>query len=569
MAWSLTIIPDQAQYRPGATARLELRVAGPPQAAAAVRLRIAEQERTLEQAELPVQTDAAGQATLSFSWPLPAGEGWAAWGVDARLADAQGGDLAAASSALDRAAHWRQAPRYGFLSDFAPAAGAAAADAERLELMRRLHLSCVQFYDWMYTHHTYLPPEETFRDPLGREVDFARVRARVAACAAQGMAPIAYASVYGGEEPFASAHPDWQLYDGGGKPMSLAGLFFIQDPSPASGWRAHLMGEYAAALGIGFYGLHCDTYGSPKAGIARRDGEETIVDLRQVLPGLVAEADAMARAAHDLGGAIFNCVGGWPIDTMAQAPAAALYIEVWPPNTSYRDLYETVMRARRLDPGRQIVLAAYLPPFHHERERPAGAMAGLRLAAATIFASGGFHLLPGEGMGLLADPYYPLFGRIDAGDFAVVQAYWDFQTRYGPILADPDAHDVTTTLCGGINRELRVEGAPTSSAAEPGAVWAICKQGAGYLALHLINLTAVGDPRWTEPQPEPQPTGPLTVCAEVLRAPESVWWASPDVAGGAPQPLDIQLIYEENVGMTMVAALPPLYTWTMLVIRSA
>lgn len=223
---------------------------------------------------------------------------------------------------------------------------------------------------------------------------------------------MACASVYGAEMSLAQAHPDWLLYDGTGRPMSLGNVFFIQDLSPDCGWRRQLLTAYQQALDLGFAGLQCDTYGSPRAGLTH-DGRG--VSLGAALPGLMAKAQALA-ADPVMGGAIVNCVRAWPLDIMAKAPGAAHYVEVWDPDETYRDLHELVLRARRLDPGRQLVLAAYLPAFHRAAGPPVGAMAGLRLAAAAIFAAGGFHLLMGEGSGVLADPYFPLYGCARRGE---------------------------------------------------------------------------------------------------------------------------------------------------------
>lgn len=568
MQWEVVAWPDRAQYRPGEAVGLDVRVAGPTGAVAALQVRITCLGEEVAAWSAPVALDAGGAAALRLPWRPPAGgSAWQAFGADLALAAPDGTPLAAAGTAFDVAPHWQAAPRYGFMSDFGWEG--AADDARRLEQMLRLHLNVVQFYDWMYTHHTYLPPEPRFVDPLGRRVDMDRVRARISAGRDLGMAAIAYAAVYGAENPLAAEHPDWLLYDGGGRPMSLAGLFFIQDPSPGTGWRAHLMDQYRQALELGFLGLHCDTYGFPKAGLAHGPGGTRLVKLDQVLPGLVSEAEAMARAADPAGGVIFNNVGGWPLEAVARTDSAALYVEVWPPMSTYRDLYELAQRARRQRPDRQVIFAAYLPPFHPDQERPAGAMAGLRLASAAIFASGAFHLLPGEGNAVLAEAYYPQHGRLSADDWETVRAYWDFQTRYGPLLADPAAADASTMANAGTGRDIRwaAPGVRFSPLAEPGAVWVQLKDGPSYQVVHLINLTGVTDPTWTAPQPEPPAVGAVEVRLEALVPPRAVWTASPDAEGGRPVPVPWRLEYEGDLGQTLVMQVPGPAYWRMLVVE--
>src|SRR4030042_393808 len=96
-----------------------------------------------------------------------------------------------------------------------------------------------------------------------------------------------------------------------------------------------------------------------------------------------------------------SCLNAWPLEAMAGVTAdAATYIEVWDPHSTYRDLYELVRRARTLRPDRQVILAAYLRPFHPTDGRGRGALNTFRLAAAAINASGGFHLIAGEGRGV-------------------------------------------------------------------------------------------------------------------------------------------------------------------------
>lgn len=55
------------------------------------------------------------------------------------------------------------------------------------------------------------------------------------------------------------------------------------------------------------------------------------------------------------GGVIFNAVNNWPMEAVAQTGQDAVYIEVWPPNDRYRDLYTLIAQARRCS-GKPVVL---------------------------------------------------------------------------------------------------------------------------------------------------------------------------------------------------------------------
>ncbi len=565
MNWELAIWPDRPQYRPGSLVTLVAAVVGPANATGELQVSLYHRAAGLGQLTQPVQLDAEGRCRVSLTWCPPASEVWTAYGADATLVVGLE-CVTTATTALDIAPHWSCAPRYGFLTDFLPGQS-AQDDVARLETMARLHLNLVQFYDWMYTHYDYIPPQDVYVDTQGKTLDFSVVRRRVKLCRERGFTPMAYGSVYGGEEPFADAHPEWLLYDGHGKPLHL-GPYYIQDPSPDSGWRQYLLNSYKDALDIGFAGIHLDTYGSPKAG-QKHDGR--YVRLETVLPGLIADAQAQAEAADPVeGGCTFNNVGGWPVEVMAKAPGSALYLEVWHPDETYRDLYEIVLRMRRLENQRQPILAAYLEHFAPDQHRPEGEMAGLRLAVATIFASGGFHLLLGEGNGVLARAYYGDHGKLNPAEWEIVRAYWDFQTRYGPILADPAALDVTNSNAGANCREATFagpEGATFSAKGLPGTIWTLLKEGADYRTVHLINLTGVEKPLWNSRQSPPPKLDGIRVQLEYQRQPKAVWWASPDLDGGRPQSLAWQMEYVEQTGLTLVAMVPHLHYWSMLVVE--
>lgn len=580
MSWRLEIWPDRAQYRPGEPVRLQAEVTGPPDASAYLRLQLTEGMTRLDELGVPVRTDGQGRARVEVGWAVPTGvgsggyESWPAFGADGTLfaPDSEADEVARASTAFDMAPHWSKAPRYGAMTDFGP--GDANRAHEAANALLRLHVNCVQFYDWAYRHHTYIPNEPEYVDAMGRRLSLASVQARVDACRARGMAPLAYAAAYGAEEPFAGEHPDWLLYDGGRKPMSLGGLFFIQDVSVGSGWRCHLMREYRRAMEVlGFAGFHVDTYGSPRAGLVRRPGQGdgwAVVRMDEHLPGLAAEADALARSLDPWGGAMLNCVNAWPLEATARVSTACFYVEVWPPNTTYRDLYELVMRARRLDPGRQVILAAYLPGFGPEQERDERALQGLKLAAASVFASGGFYLLPVESAGVLTGPYYPRYGLLTSAEQDALRRYWDFQTRYGPWLADPKAADVTTTHAGEGARECRLrgpQGVEFSPLAEPGKIWTLLKQGRRYMLLHLINLTTCKETDWRSPKPLLPSVEGIEVRLEVVAPVRAVGVASPDRNGGRMERLSFETEYEAGVGLVLRFAVPRVDTWSMVLVE--
>ncbi len=138
-------------------------------------------------------------------------------------------------------------------------------------------------------------------------------------------------------------------------------------------------------------------------------------------------------------GVIFNAVENWPIAAVAPTTQDTVYIEVWPPDVTYNDLYRLIHEGKRLSNGKQVILAAYLSPFATADDATLPqAEAAAFLATAAIAASGGSHLLLGEHDGILCDPYYPKYATMRPGCAAQMRAYYDFIVRYEELLIAPD-----------------------------------------------------------------------------------------------------------------------------------
>lgn len=448
-----TFAPDEPvalELRDGIGAEVELRRLGRTVARARVR---------------------AGQRTLRFP-PQP--EGGYGVDVDGRPATA----LDVLSTPLRR-------PRYGFVSRFEPGRSAEPV----AEHARRFHLNAVQFYDWMYRHADLLPPRETFRDAIGREVSLATVKRLAAAVRRAGSLPLGYAAVYavGSDEL-----PRWEgalLHDAAGAAWTLGEDFlWIVDPSDR-GWLRHFGADLRRAVErVGFAGFHLDQYGGPQRAV-RADG--SVVDLADAFPVLIRGV----RRALPGAALIFNNVNDFPIWTTARAPQDATYVEVWEPHTGYAHLAALVARARALAPAKPVILAAYLSCFRDGPE--ARGVAAAQLATAAIASSGGFHLLHGEDGAVLTHPYYPDHHRLSAAARRALRPWQDFVVRYGDLLFDEAAVDVTRAVAGGINEELVVE-APcrVSTDPEPGALWVRVVDAPRGRVVHLVDLSGQADADW-------------------------------------------------------------------------
>jgi dextranase len=485
--------------------------------------------------------DALGEAEPKYGRaqfdPLPEG----GYGVGAGGAD----------SAFDVLADPLSRPRYGFVSRFDPGRDPAGV----AENIRRLHLNVIQFYDWMYRHARLLPPSERFADALGRDVSLDTVRRLVAAVADAGSVPLAYAAVYAVGAEARSAWQDELLYRVDGTPWTLGEFLWNVDPT-SERWLAHFTGELRSALTVGFAGFHLDQYGSPKRAL-RSDSTE--VDLAQAFPHLI---DRVAAELPDER-LIFNNVNDFPTWTTTRAQQDVTYIEVWPPHETLAQLGTLIARARSFQPHRPVVLATYLSPF--AAGPGAGADQAQRLLLATVFSHGATALLHGEERGVLTEAYYVRHATLDDASLESTRRYYDFAVRHGDVLFDPARIDVSGSLVGGENREVRVEAAvPTSIDGRAGTLWVravACEHG---LVLHLIDLSGQTDDRWNAPKRTSAPLEGITLAIErPSRSAPDLRFASP---AGHPSLERVETAFD---GRFDVVALPPLDTWGLILARRA
>jgi dextranase len=517
------LLPTRATFAPGEPIEVELRGGSGPASLSLWSLD-----------ELVAEAEVEAGATLARFPAQPEG----GYGVEA----------AEGRTAVEVLADPLARARYGFVSDYA-AGRTAAGVADNL---RRLHLNAVQFYDWMYRHARLLPPADEFVDALGRPLSLESVRLLAAAVRGAGSLPLGYAAVYaaGAEE-----WPEWQadgLYRAGGEPWTL-GTNFLWNVDPSSErWQRHFAGELRAAQSsVGFAGFHLDQYGAPKRAL-RADGTE--VDLADAFPALI---DRLARELPEAR-LIFNNVNDFPTWSTAAADQAAVYIEVWPPHERLADLAQLVAKARALAPQRSVILAAYLSVYAQEDEPAACAAQSLLLA--TVFSHGGSALLHGEEDAALTEAYYVRHARLSADSLAAARRFYDFAVRYGDLLFDRAALDVTRTQLGGVNEEVRVEApAPVSTSADAGTLWGRVVRLPRGLLVSLIDLSPQSDDRWDAPKLPPRPLAGVRLSVErTARRPPRFLFADPD-----DRPALLELAGEFD-GRYDSVELPPFRTWAIV-----
>ena len=420
------------------------------------------------------------------------------------------------------------------------------------------HVTVVQFYDWMYRHYRYAPPHgTTFRDVLGRCVSPAAVREGVRACHKAGIAALAYGSVYGAEREYVDTHPAERVFDETGSPLSLGDTFFLTDLRPGSPWRRRLLREYVGACrDFGFDGIHMDTYGEPHNGVTADGAPFRFEDL---YPGLIE--DAAGRLGRMPGRRVlFNCVAGYPLDAVASSPAAALYLELWPPAVRYRDVVAWIDHARRVGGARAIVVAAYVSALRDALgapERRAPAEEAVVLLSSVIMAAGGYHQILADGDRALVEGYYPAAARLSRHAARELQAAWRFGARYLHLVSEPSL--VPGPLDGVELTDSAGCAIPTSAQPEAGHVWLrVARTPTGLRVFDLVDLRGQRDDRWDAPRQRPATVSGWRL--HLVGSPVTLVAMSPWTALGAP----VRLATSDRDGGGATWRLPRFRRWLVL-----
>lgn len=474
-----------------------------------------------------------GEFNFSFAWETPHEE--KGIGVDIAIFDSAGKMLDTKSTALDTSLSWVKVPRYGFMCDFF---SKLKDSEERIKELVKFHITGLQFYDWMYRHDTYIPPEDIFKDPLGRELSLNTVKEKINLSWKYGITPMAYTAIYAASKEFMESHREWGLFrDRDCKNIyDFSDFLFIMNPFSGSPWTLHMMEEYKKIISqLNFGGIHIDQYGDPKSGYGKNlNGEVILVDLSNVIPEFINVTKDNILTVDPNASVTFNCVANWPIEKVSQSKEDFEYIEVWPPYRNFDDLYTLVNNAKRLNGGRSVVIAAYIDTLLYHN---------ILLSDAIIFASGGYRIELGEGKGYLIDPYFPKYKRLTNELYENLRRYYDFITRYRTYLYDSE-------LVTNDNIETQKD------------IWIIKRVLPKHDIIHLINYDRTLMKYWNEPIIGIKDKKNFVVNLKGVQEPKAVWIISPDNKN--PIPLSLKFTYENNILSVLV---PSLYIWSTLIIE--
>ncbi len=159
---------------------------------------------------------------------------------------------------------------------------------------------------------------------------------------------------------------------------------------------------------------------------------------------------------------------------------------------------------------------------------------------------------------MLTDPYYVRHAEVQDATREASRRYYDFAVRYGDLLFDPTAVDVTRTHIAPETQEVTVDApVPVATDCVAGALWARVIRGARGLLVSLVDLSGQSDVLWKEPKTPPRPLADVRLRIE-RTAPTSISFASPE---SSPS---LQRLEPEPEGRHDVVTLPPFSTWALV-----
>jgi len=333
------------------------------------------------------------------------------------------------------------------------------------------------------------------------------------------MVAMPYLAIYAASAEFWRTHPDWALYDQAVYPIAFGDNFLgLMDPSRESAWSRYLLNEGKRTLeNIPFDGLHIDQYGDPKQAW---NSQGNFVNLPQAFVDFVKAASDQ----HPDQTILFNAVGNWPIEALAESAVDFLYIEAWPPDVEYRHLAEIVLSAIHRSHGKAVVIALYLPA-----NRPANNL----LADAVILACGGTRIELGEAARLLSDPYFPKHEEISPILLSELRKLSDYLVRNGewlrPYALSADERERWSQA------ELNSVFISTED-----NLWSVARSYPKTLVIQLVNFAGLDShQRWDEAHKAPISCEEVIVKIQIPQRPAQVFWDCPEQIDG-PQELGFE-----------------------------
>lgn len=570
------VYPDKARYNPGEAAMLSVELSnGPSIFSGVLAISISRAGDIVSFSRRAVTLAPGATTTLTFIWPTPPYD-FRGYFVEARLTN---GSFAV--SAIDVSSDWRRYPRYGYITEFYEGQSHQRAVDIFDQLARNYHISSVQFYDWMWRHeNVILRVGSNIVDPWidwrGAHISYAVLTDMVSEAQRRGIAAMPYFQIYiglDGYEQISGVRPQWGLFSDRSHTNQFhhtAGStnFWVFNPLNFN-WQNHLIGEYTdALLSVNFDGVHLDQLGDIGSG-SYYDYSGNFVDLGSNFSPMInlskdhldyLETQYPGLVGHDA--LTFNIVDGgidkWGVnDAVRNSRVDFLYSELWGTGT-YKGVYDFVKKSRAESGDKAIVLAAYVNRY----EETGGYFDSdsVRLADASFFASGAFHIELGDGEQMLGNEFFPNRTKQMSAELKLaMKDYYDFATGYEELLFSPGPGAGDSGL-----QWISIAGRSISGNGSSNTIWFLSRHCREFEVLHLINLLG-NDDQWRNAAGSPPLLTNLSV--QYRLGPNAtinrVYFASPDTNHGVMQSLPY-VSGSDSQGNFVSFTVPSLLYWDMI-----
>lgn len=471
-----------------------------------------------------------------------------------------------ATIAVDVSSNPARFPRNAFLSAYGKLSKPFMDSV--MASLNRYHMNYVQFQDWEYEHHkplagTVAVPKHEWKDIGSRDNYKNTVQTYISLAHSYNMLTLHYNLIYGALDNAATegVADEWRLYTDKEhkeieriplpKPPFKSGLN-IMNPAN-SGWQKYIADNTLEAWKVyDFDGYQIDQMGDLNKPLYDYNGNSVKMDLT---------FEPFIKAMHSyMPGKrlVMNAVANYGQAGIANSPVDFLYTEVWPPEDGFKQLAGTILHNDSLTNGKKrTVMPAYMD--YDLAEKPGYfSTPGVILADAVIFAFGGAHLELGDHM--LGKEYFPNDHLKMHSDLkAAMISYYDFATAYENLLRgggkfnDPAASSA--------DKKTKLNNWPPKL----GQVSVAGKEIDNRQVLHFVNFTNASSLHWRDnkgTQAKPAVIYNPSFAFTSTKAIRKIWFASPDINGGASVPL----IYKQS-GNTVTFTLPSLQYWDMVVIE--
>lgn len=461
---------------------------------------------------------------------------------------------------IDVSSDWTKFPRYGFLSEFGNVSAAERSDV--LNNLKDYHINGIQYYDWHSKHHIPLPtdengnPADSWTDLFNREVYFETVEDYVESAKEKNMASMFYNLLFGAWHPEEGDgfEEEWLIFnDRIHNSVNKHGLgdlgdILITDPSNEE-WQNYIFDETEVVYSnLDFAGWHLDQLGN-RGTVYDYQGYE--VPLPETYHDFLVELNDEFPEKK----MVLNAVDQYGQKKILNSPVDFAYTEVWS-RYQYQDLVQVIKENNEYSDGElNTVLAAYM---NYDAQEGNFNTPSVLMADAVIFAFGGAHLELGEHM--LSSEYFPNTKLSMTSELSEkLKEYYDFQVAYQNLLRDGGTFNMPSVSTPSEDITLNNWPPVFSQTA------AVGKQFSDKQVVHLLNFDGVSTLQWRDNskiQTAPNVRESFEVQIETNQTPSKVWFASPDVDGGASQELEFT-----QTGNKISVEVPYLEYWSMIVLE--